>query len=165
MDRLGAAVIFFSLDGNTRHLAELIAEGARAELIELTPRKEQPSGSTIKHIWGATQLSLPEEPLLEPIKQDPHDYDLLFVGTPVWSGGVAPPVRTFLRGTEFFRHRFALFAAYSGRTGRVFREFNELVRGNEILGELGVREPLQQEDRDLRKRIEAWTAELLKNVN
>ena len=157
-----AAVIYFSLDGNTRYLAQTIADAVGATVIEIKPEAAQKGKGSLKHIWGSTQVTLPEEPPIAPIEDDLQSYDLLFLGTPVWAGGVAPPVRTFIREREFFRRDFAVFASYSGRTGRVFQDFRKRLVGNEILGEIGVREPLEQQGQELEERIHAWAREMQK---
>lgn len=159
------AVIFYSFDGNTRRLAELIAEETAADLIEVTPAAGEQGSGSLKHVWGSTQVRLPEEPSINPIEEDLDSYDLLFVGTPVWAGGVAPPMRTFLKEREFFRRNFALFASYSGRTGRIFQELRKRLAGNEILGEIGVREPLEQQGTKLEERIRAWAREMQDKLN
>lgn len=164
MAPLRAAVIYFSLDGNTRLLAEEIAAAAKAALLPITVAEEHAPEGGIRHIWGSTQITLPEEPVLMPIEADLDAYDLLFLGTPVWAGGVSPPLRSFLGSREFFRRNFALFASYSGRTGRVFQEFRRLLAGNELLGELGVREPLEQSEEAVRKRTTAWVREIEKEL-
>lgn len=160
-----AAVIYFSLDGNTRHLAKLIAEETKSEIIEITPAAGENGDRNLKHIWGSTQVHLPEEPTIKPLEEDIDSYDLLFIGTPVWAGGVAPPIRTFLNEREFFRRNFALFASYSGRTGRIFQDLRSRLTGNEILGEIGVREPLEQDRSKLEERIRTWAREMQDKLN
>lgn len=160
-----AAIIYFSLDGNTRHLAELIAEETDSKMIEVKPAGGDVEGASLKHIWGSTQLQMPEEPAINPIDEDLGNYDLLFIGTPVWAGGAAPPIRTFLNDRDFFRRNFAIFTSYSGRTGRIFQDLRSRLTGNEILGEIGVREPLEQEGLALEERIRTWAREIQDKLN
>lgn len=143
-------------------MAEIIADATGGRIIEITPQVSQESAGNLKHIWGSTQVTLPEEPSITPIEENLESYDLLFLGTPVWAGGVAPPVRTFIKEREFFRREFALFASYSGRTGRVFQDLRKRLAGNEVLGEIGVREPLEQRGSELEKRMCAWVREMEK---
>jgi flavodoxin len=160
-----AAVIFYSLKGNTRHLAELIAEETASDMIEVTPAPTEEGRGPLKHVWGSTQLRMPEEPSINAVEADLDIYDILFVGTPVWAGGVAPPLRTFLNEREFFRRNFAFFASYSGRTGRVFQDLRRRLAGNEVLGEIGVREPLEHRGSKLEERIRKWAREMQKKLN
>lgn len=138
---------------------------ADAPLIRLELAEQQNENGALKHIWGSTQITIPAEPELKPVEDGLETYELLFLGTPVWAGGVSPPMRSFLESREFFRDRFALFATYSGRTGKVFHEFRRLLAGSEILGELGVREPREQSPEDLNKRAEAWVKEVEKQLS
>ncbi len=159
-----SAVIFYSLNGNTRRLAGLIASAARAEVIELAPVMKQPAERSLEHIWSSTTVTVPEEPVLRSMERDLAPFDLLYIGTPVWAGGAAPPLRTFLKGREFFRRNFALFAGYSGRTGKVFQDLRGYLTGGEVLGEIGFREPLEQDQSDLEERIDRWVREIEKQL-
>lgn len=164
MGTLRSAAIYYSLDGNTRRLAQLIAQKAAAELIEVLPADKQPSGRSIKHVWSSTTVTLPEEPTLAPIETDLTAFDLLYIGTPVWAGGIAPVMRSFLQGREFFRRNFALFASFSGRAGGVFQELRRYLAGGEVLGEIGFREPLEQDQSDVEERIGQWVREMEKQL-
>lgn len=109
-----AAVIYYSLEGNTRCVAEKIATRLGAELIQLIPVKEYPTGKVSKYFWGGKSATFGEAPRLESCHFESSQYDLIILGTPIWAGTFAPPLRTFLRDYKLTGKKIALFACSSG---------------------------------------------------
>lgn len=93
-----ALVIYYSRSGNTRKVAEAIAEALRAdvevELEEIVDTKKRKG--VFGFIVAGKDAALKRTTTIEPIKADLSSYDLVVIGTPVWAGTVASPVRTFL---------------------------------------------------------------------
>ena len=137
------AVVFYSLEGNVRHLAHAIAAATEADCIELKPLVHERDTELAEYVWGDMRIICSPKPQLEPPARDPTDYDLVFLGSPVWKGGVAPPILSFLDDHDFFKKRFALFCSYSGRAGSFFDQANRLMLGCNIVGTIGFRDPLR----------------------
>ena len=88
-------VVYFSQGEATKWAAEDIADifGADIEEIEeKKPRKANFIGFMLAGLQSTFKLS---SGIKEP-KLDPTEYDRVFVLTPVWSWGLAPPVRSLL---------------------------------------------------------------------
>lgn len=90
------AVIYYSLDGNTKEAAQKIAESLGAALIELEPEKPMPSGKISRILYGGMLSTMNRTPALKPLSANLADFDEIILGTPVWAGKIAAPVRTFL---------------------------------------------------------------------
>ena len=54
-------VIYYSLDGNTKYAAGKIADRLGADLIQLIPAKEYPTGKISKYFWGGAVRNLPSQ--------------------------------------------------------------------------------------------------------
>ncbi|MFP4431472.1 MAG: flavodoxin family protein [Spirochaetaceae bacterium] len=157
---LRSAVFFFSWDGNTAHLARAISTTLSIPMVRLEPEKVQDPEDYVEYVWEDQQITYPRLPVLRPINVNPPDSDLVFLGSPIWKGNVAPPVRSFLEGFEFSRRRFALFCSYSGRIGGYFRQLSNLLVGNEIIGTIGFREPLTLGKEKSEREVAAWAKEM-----
>ena len=109
------AVVYYSMSGNTKSVAEKIAELTGAELIELRPVKEYPSEGFRKFIWGGKSAVMGEKPKLQHYAFD-GSYDRIIFGTPVWASSFAPPIRTFItENREIIAGRsVAAFVCFSG---------------------------------------------------
>lgn len=135
-------VVYYSLDGNTRFAAETIAEATGGDLLELEPVKDLTQSGLLKFAWGGFQVMMKSTPELEPLDKDPADYDLLFIGTPVWNRNLTPAARTFMTETDLSGKQVALFCTYAGNAGKTFATMRELIQVAEVMGELGQKEPL-----------------------
>ena len=91
-------VFYFSESsvGNTRTVAEWIAKETKGDLIEIVPKEAYPKAyfSTVKKAFIDRKNGLLPEIL--PLAKNPEDYDLIFLGAPIWFGTMAPPVLKFL---------------------------------------------------------------------
>ncbi len=102
-------VIFYSRDGRTKKVAEMIAEELSADIEELfDTRKRKGFFGYLKAGRDALKKKLT---ILKPIKSEIQDYDLVVIGTPVWVGTMTPAARTVL---ENYRFKKLAFFAVSG---------------------------------------------------
>src|SRR3990172_13104609 len=87
-------VAYYSRTGTTRKVAELIAQKLGAELEEI---KDTVDRSGIKgYLLSGRDATLKRLTELYPIAKNPADYDLVLVGTPIWSWNVSAPIRTYV---------------------------------------------------------------------
>ena len=105
-------VVYYSRTGRTRQLAEAIAHGLDADIDELRERRDR-SGA-----WGYLR-SLADSAAgrggeLVGAYRDPRDYDLVVIGSPVWAGWPASPLRSYLRARKGTFRDVALFVTLGG---------------------------------------------------
>jgi menaquinone-dependent protoporphyrinogen IX oxidase len=143
-----ALIVFYSRDGTTKKLAQEIAHALTCEV----DWEELSDGVNRSGLFGwlrsgrdAMQSKLVD---LAPLQHDPAAYDLVIVGTPVWSSKMTPAVRTFLTRNKDKLKEVALFATHGfakSDTGyRVLHEMEQMC-GKNALG------TMQISSRDLRK--------------
>jgi len=154
-------VIYYSLDGNTRLIAEAIAKEAGADLLELKPDKEPPSRGFMKYLWGGRQVFMKQVPSLLPFAYHPFDYDLLFIGTPVWAFSYTPALAAFFARFPVAGKKIALFCCSGGARGRTFVKMRQRLRDNEILGEKHFVEPLRLSPEKAAGEARQWARSLL----
>jgi flavodoxin len=129
-------VIYYSLDGSTKAIAETIAGEIGADVLGLKPIKQLRGGALSKHFWGGRQVVLKELPGLEPLTKNVADYDSLIIGTPVWAFNFAPPLRTFFSQKLVQNKKVALYCCCDGMAGKTLVNMRTELAGNEIIGEL-----------------------------
>ncbi len=93
------AIVYYSMSGNTKAVAEKIADKLGAETIEIRPVKEYPSEGARKFIWGGMKAVMGEKPKLQPYDFS-GGYDRIILGTPVWASNISPPIRSFICQNE-----------------------------------------------------------------
>jgi len=149
-----SAVIYYSLEGNTKYAAAKIAARLGADLIPLIPSKEYPTGKISKYIWGGKSATFGEAPKLEPYSFDPNQYDLIVLGTPVWAGTFTPPLRTFIRENKLTGKKIALFACCSGGSiEKCFDQMKKEAGDCEVVSTLQLTEPLKGIEADVDRNI------------
>ncbi len=89
-------VVYYSLEGNTRYVAERIAGALGADTLRLVPQKAYKTKGLAKFIWGGKSAVMGERPALEPYDVDLTAYDRVVLGFPVWASNFTPPLRTFV---------------------------------------------------------------------
>ena len=89
-----ALVVFYSLTGTTRRVAQALAAQLGAELEEIRCPKYR---SGFFGFWLAGYASWRSKiPEIGPPEHEPSDYDLVVVGGPVWGWNACTPVRAYL---------------------------------------------------------------------
>ena len=90
------AIVYYSMSGNTKYVADKIAEKLGADIIRIEPVKAYPDEGAKKFIWGGKSAVMGEKPVLQPYEFSLEKYDRIILGTPVWASTFTPPVRTFI---------------------------------------------------------------------
>lgn len=109
------AIVYYSMSGNTKYVADKIAERTEADIIRIEPVKAYPDKGAVKFIWGGKSAVMGEKPALQPYEFSVENYDGIILGTPVWAGNFAPPIRTFIEENPDIREKkLAVFTCFSG---------------------------------------------------
>ena len=155
-------VVYYSLEGNTKLIAQKIAEATGADLLELKLKKETIDPHSLsKYLWGGRQVVMKEKPELFPFEVDPNQYDLLFIGTPVWAWNYSPPINTFLSGTKLADKKIALFCSHGGAMEKTFKNMEKELAGNKIVGKIDFEEPLKNNPEECAEKAKRWAIEII----
>lgn len=125
-------VVYYSASGNTKRVAEDIAEAAGGDLFEIVP--EEPYTSDDLN-WTNDDSrvsrehddeSLRDVPLTTTEVENWDDYDTVLIGYPIWWGIAAWPVDTFVKNNDFTGKTVIPFATSSssgmGQSGELLQE-------------------------------------------
>lgn len=94
-----------------------------------------------------------------------EDYDLVIVGSPVWAGKIAPPIRTFLVNNNFSGKQVAFFVSIGGdKPEKTFENLKKTTELEAVIDGLGVTQPLQNMA-DAEAQITEWCNNLLNKIN
>jgi flavodoxin len=156
-------VVYYSYDGNTRFIAETVANELDADICGLHPVKEMKSKGFFKYVWGGAMVAMKQKPALLPFDKNPADYDLVIIGTPVWNSSMTPPVRSFLDKYGSGIKSAALFCCYSGGMKNTFAEMRGMLGGGGVTGEMGFLDPLGQNESESARLAREWAKPLIIN--
>lgn len=113
------AIVYYSMSGNTKYVADKIAGGLRTlgevDIIRIEPVKAYPDQGAKKFIWGGKSAVMGEKPKLQSYEFKAKQYDRIVFGTPVWASTFAPPLRTFIHeNPDVKEKKIAVFTCFSG---------------------------------------------------
>ena len=158
-------VVYYSFEGNTQLIAETIAIAVSADILRLEVAKERKSHGFGKYLWGGRQVVMKSKPALKPMDKNPADYDVLYLGTPVWAYTFSPAMRSFFSAVKLDGKKIALFCSCGGDRRKTFEHMRARLQGNEILGEFEAVEPIHQATEAQKQKAIDWAKAMLSNIN
>ena len=87
-------VVFYSRSGRTKKVAEAISEIFKCDKEEIFDIKNRKGISGF--LSAGTDANLRRLTAIKEIKNNPSLYDLVIIGTPIWSSNISTPIRTYL---------------------------------------------------------------------
>ena len=107
-------VAYYSRSNITKKLALKIAKSINADIEEIKPKVNYQG--KIGYVRGGKDAIREKIVELETLKYNPKDYDIVYIGGPVWASKAANPVISYLKHNEgnFNELKFFLTAGSSG---------------------------------------------------
>ncbi len=133
-------VLYYSQTGNTKAVAEEIANKLGADIEEIT--MEDPYDPDFQATIDRCLKEREQDilPTIHPVKADLANYDVIFLGYPVWFSTYAPPVITFLNGADLSGKKIVPFCTFG--SGGLESSVKDLVTAEpnaEVIPGYGVR--------------------------
>lgn len=158
------AIVFYSMNGNVRSVAEKVAADTGADMIELIPKKAYPDKGMRKFMWGGAAVTFKAKPDLEPYTFKKDDYDMIILGSPVWAGTFTPPLRTFLDGNDLSGKKIAVIATSSGGdAGKCINALKTAAKADSLVASVSLIDPLtkpsEENDAKLKNFIDSLLSE------
>jgi flavodoxin len=153
-------VVYYSLDGNTSFISKVIAEAIGADVLELKPMGAAVPRGFMKFFWGGKQVFSKVKPELLPFDVNPQDYDLIFIGTPVWAWRHTPAVESFFSRVSLTNKKVAVFCCHAGGKGKTLEGMKDRLKGNTIIGQMDFRDPLRHNKEANAARAGTWAEQL-----
>jgi len=93
-------VVYYSLTGKTKLVAQVIAEALNATLVEITETKPRKLGPSFYAI-GGFGATMNRGSKINPIDIDLEQHETIFIGSPIWNSRPAPAINSFIYQTNF----------------------------------------------------------------
>ena len=133
-------VLYYSQTSNTKGVAQEIATKLGADLEEIVPVELYDGDFQATIERGKKELDEGVFPEIQPLKADVTQYDVIFLGYPIWFGTYAPPVITFLNQVDLSGKKLVPFCTFgSGGLESSVKDLAEAEPNAEILPGYGVR--------------------------
>ena len=153
------AIVYYSMSGNTKFIADKIAENIDADVIRIEPVKAYPDSGVRKFIWGGKSAVMGNTPKLQPYDFDADKYDTIIFGTPVWASTFTPPIRTFIEENKasLAEKKIAVFICFSGGgADKAIDKLKKYIGINEFAAELILVDPKEKLDSENEKKVKEF---------
>ena len=159
MHKRKTLIVYYSWSGNTRLVAEQLAEKTGAGLFKLETAKTYPPSQKDIDATVNRELESGNLPELKAWPGKLSSYDLVLLGGPVWMYTVATPVMRFLSETDFVGAMLAPFCTHQGGPGHYFAHFRQQARNARLLEGIDFYSPAKNRETTARK-MDEWLVKL-----
>jgi len=142
-------------------IAEAIASEAGADILELKILKTPPTNKVGKFLWVSKTVLMTKFPELEKIDISFEEYDLIFIGTPVWAFSYAPPFSSFFRDFKIKNKNIAMFCTHGGLKNKVLEKLKNELADNTIVGCIDFVEPFSKYMEKYIQNAIVWTKQIV----
>lgn len=152
-------VVYYSLSGKTKDIAERIQEKTGADIYEIKTAEELQTGPMF-YAKVKQQIKNGEYPALAGEMPDFSAYDMVFVGSPVWWYTVSTPVMAFLGQADFKGKKVVPFSTQGSNYGTFFDDFKKKAQNAEIMISESFNNLPAKYDKAVDNKISAWLNKL-----
>jgi len=150
-----ALVVYYSSTGKTELVAKAIAKILNADIWKIEELKKK--GVFARYISGAISAAKGEYSEIKPIDHNIGDYDLIFIGTPVWAFKPTPAINAFISKANFKDKKVIIFVTMRGMGGKsAIRALVDAIesKGGKIINSFGIRTGGVKDEKIIEKGIE-----------
>lgn len=141
--------------GNLQVMAQTIQEKKGADVFQILVEEPYDPEYDVMHDRAISEQSNGERPALKAAVEDISQYDVVFLGTPVWGGALPAPVLSFLEENDLSGKTVIPFGIHLGsRFGRIPGQLEEQLPDAEILEGLTIY--ADTANADVRAQVEEW---------
>lgn len=124
-------IIYYSRTGTTKQVAEKIQKSLNCEIEEIIDTKNRKG--PIGYISAGRDATMKKLTRLKEAKYNPSEYDLIIIGTPIWSWNISTPIRTYLENNKNKFNKVAFFCTMGGSgSNRCFNEMEKIINKKSI---------------------------------
>jgi flavodoxin len=154
-------IVYYSRTGNAKFVAETIASTIDADVEEVVDLKKR--SGLVGFLSGGKDATQGKETEIAETKHQPKDYDLIILGTPVWSSSPTPALRTYISQNNLSDKKVALFFTAKKENQKAIDKTKALLPNSKVIDVLSLEEPSDKKE-EANKAIVAWCENLPKQA-
>ena len=162
---MNALVVYFSLTGNSKLLAESIADATGAAIESLEPVDPLPHidpDKNSKFLWGGFYAKVGKKPPLKQLEHDIADQEIIFLCSPIWSWTLNPVMRSFLHSHDLSGKKVAIcLTSGRGASPKAIKRYKAAIPEKaELLDVIEFKEPKEFDPEGAKQKVGAWAKKL-----
>lgn len=163
-NRLKIITLYYTHNGITGLLAEAIREEVGGDLLKIELSEVGNAESSMIYAWQNEMIFVTENSLIRQDKIQLDDYDLIFIGTPVWAAQISPQIEALINSVDFTNKKIAVFITHEGLKGSIEDKFREKLVNSKIVG---IKDFLISSNVDRKLiafRLKEWSREIIEKM-
>ncbi len=106
-------IVFYSRSGTTKEVAEELSRSLKCEIEEIKDIKSR--AGALGWLRSGKEAATKVLPKIKKTEKKADSYDLIILGTPVWAGTMASPVRTYITQNKDYFNKVCFFSTRGGQ--------------------------------------------------
>ena len=152
-------VVYFTQSGNTERVANTIQGLVGGDMARIESVIPYPKSQTDKTYVAKREQESDARPDYKDLGVDVADYDLVFLGYPIWWGGMPMVVYTFLENNDFNGKVIVPFATYgTSGLGKSVDEIKRVAPGATVTEAFGM--PGKETEKDHTEAVKNWLSKI-----
>lgn len=124
-------VVYYSMGGNTKKIAEEIGKRKGYDVVRLNPVEKYPTTFSVSLVQRVKmEVTDGYQPKLEDLGVDLNDYQRIIVGTPTWWYTMVSPVLSFLNDQKLKDKTIIPFQTHGGWPGHTLDDIKRVLRNS-----------------------------------
>lgn len=148
-------VVYYSLQGHTRAIAEKIAALTNADVYQIETEEKIELNKTF-YLRARQSLKSGNYPKLAGKLPDFEAYDTIFVGAPVWWYAPATPLLAFLQKADFKTRKVVPFSTQGSNYGSFFVDFEKMAKNAKLRPSASFNNLPAKYDAEVDNKIATW---------
>lgn len=148
-------VVYYSLSGHTKDIAEKIKAFTGADLYEIKTAENLKTTPWF-YLTLRSQMKKKNYPQLAGEMPDFSQYDLIFVGAPVWWYTAATPMMSFLKQADFGGKKVVPFSTQGSNYGTFFKDFAVAAKNADLQTSASFNNLPDKYDQAVNNKIAEW---------
>jgi flavodoxin len=155
MREMKTLIVYYTLSGNSRFVAETIAAELGADIEEVIDLKRRQG--KLAFLSNGRDAGQGKETEIAPVKKNPKEYDLVIIGGPIWNKSPTPAIRTYLDKTDLSGKKVGFFLSDSGfGLSDALKKTRALTPNSTILDDLALSARDFAHKEETKKKIVEW---------
>jgi flavodoxin len=119
-------IVYYSRGGNTEKAAVELAKSLNADVEKLIDYKHRKG--FLGYIISGKDALFKKLTLIEPVKSNPWNYDLVILATPTWAATMTPALRTYMQQRKDELKQVAFMVTQGGECdGKIYKEMGKVL--------------------------------------
>ena len=151
-------IVYYTLQGNARRVANAIQTQTDGNLFEIELVKPYSLASSF--VKGILHTRKGFGPALKTRVENLHEYDTVFIGSPVWAYTLSSPMVSFLNEHDLSGKTVIPFVTHDGNPGKYFEKFAEKCPNADLSKKMEFVKPKKKTDDELKQEVNGWLSQL-----